>query len=172
MTTANIRSEWVNGNLVFKNVAGEILLTVDQSAGLIGSINPRVLFTAGENLTAGQLIYISGWDATAGRYAMKLADADAANPAKCALFVCESTVALGAVGVAVGEATLSAQNTNSAVAVGDPVYLGTTAGAWTLTAPTGGGHCVQQVGVVAVKSATVGVIKLFPFYSKTVTVNT
>ena len=191
MPIANISSDWVGGDLVFKDASGNTVATVSASGiasaiagnvtgdvtgnvtgNISGNVVPRVSYTAAANITAGQLLYISGWDATGGRYSMNLADADATNPAKCALFVAESTVAQGALGYAVGEATLSAQNTNSASAVGDPVYVGTTAGGWSLTAPTAAGAAIQQVGVVSVKSATVGVVKLFPFYSKAISVNT
>jgi hypothetical protein len=185
--SANVTSQWVDGNLVFSDEAGTVLLTIDAlnnristpsiSATAIagslsgGNVNPQVAFTAGENLSAGDLIYISGWDGTNGRYAMSKADADAANPLKCALFICNAAVNQGAAGVAVGEKVVGSLNTNAAT-VGDPAYLSTTAGGWALSVPTGGGQCIQQVGVVTVKSATVGEIKFFPFYSKTISVNT
>lgn len=162
MTIANVIAEWSGGNLVFKNaITGATLLTMSATTGIV----PYVPFTAGANLTAGELIYISGWDATGGRVAMNKADADAANPAKCAQFVCAATVSQGAEGSAVSQYTLTGQNTNAAT-VGDPVYLGTTAGGWSLSAAGGAGSNVQQVGVVSVKSATVGEIVFNTLYSK------
>lgn len=56
-------------------------------------------------------------------------------------------------------------NTNAAAAVGDFVYLSETAGGWTVTAPTAAGSLQQVVGVVTVKSATVGIIYFFPGFS-------
>lgn len=53
---------------------------------------------------------------------------------------------------------LTGLNTNSGN-VGDPVYLdATTAGSWTLTAPSGADQLKQIVGRIKVKSATVGKI--------------
>lgn len=184
---ANVTSEWVDGVLVFKNAAtGATLCSIDPTTGFIGAVagavtgnvtgnvtgavsggevNPSVAYSPAQNVTAGDLLYISGWDATNGRFAMNKADADAADPAKVAEFVAAASALQGAAAVAVGRYTLTAQNTNAAT-VGDPVYLSTTAGGWSLSAPDGAGVNIQRIGVVSVKSATVGEIVLFPFYSK------
>lgn len=153
------------------NVAGNV--TGNVTGGLAGGeVNPTLAIIADGAIAAGDLVYPSGYDATSGKLKMKKADADAANPAKVAWFVAPAAIDNGAAGVVVGMFELTGQNTDSASAVGDPVYLSTTAGGWTLTAPTGGGHAVQQVGVVTVKHATTGKVLLVPFYSKAVTVNT
>ena len=123
-------------------------------------------------IAKGDLVYPSGFDATKQKLKMKVADADAAAPAKVAWFVAPAAIANNAEGVVATTFLLDGQNTNAAAAVGAPVYLSTTAGKWTLTAPTGGGHAVQQVGVVTVKNATTGAVLLLPGWSKAVTVNT
>ena len=177
---SNVKSKWVDGNLIFTDNSGNTVLKMDVENGVLessfviqsGPVKPRIPFTAAADLEAGDLIYISGWDATGNLPVMNKADADAADPAKCAEFVCDADVSQGAEGVAVTEKLITAQNTNGASAVGDPVYLGTTAGCWSLTAPTAGGTAKQKVGVVTVKSETEGAIMLYPTYSKVVTVNT
>jgi hypothetical protein len=137
-----------------------------------GEVNPTVACIADGAIALGDLVYPSGYDATTGKLKMKKADADANAPAKVAWFVAPAAIENAAAGIVVGAYELEGQNTNSASAVGDPVYLHTTAGVWSLTAPTGGGHAVQQVGVVTVKNATTGKVLLMPFYSKAVSVNT
>jgi hypothetical protein len=171
----------VGGNLVFTDDDGDTVLEMNVEDKTLytgyslsgGPLKPKIPFTAAANLTAGDLIYISGWDATGDRPVMNKADADAANPAKCAEFVCDATVLKDALGFAVGEKLVSAVDTSSASAVGDPVYLSdTTAGGWALAAPASGGDVIQKVGVVTVKDDAAGAVMLYPFYSKTVTVNT
>jgi len=186
MSIANVTTEWVDGNLVFKNaVTGATLFTINAATGLNanvvgnvtgnvagnqsgGTVNPSVPFTAGAEIAAGDLLYISGWDAANSRFAMNKADCDASDPAKTAQFVASAAVAQGAAGAAVGQLELTGQNTNAAT-VGDPVYLGATAGGWSLSAPAGAGKNIQCVGVVTVKNASTGKVMLAPFYSKTVT---
>jgi hypothetical protein len=167
-----VRSRWVDGNIVFSDLDGNDILKIDADNSIIsGPVNPRVAFSAAVNLTAGELIYISGWDATNNRPVMSKADADATDPAKCAEFVCDADVLKDALGYAVGQKLVSGIDTSSANAVGDPVYLSdATAGSWSLTAPATGGDIIQKVGVVTAKHATAGAIMLYPFYSKTVTV--
>lgn len=191
MSIANVTTEWVNGNLVFKNAStGATLLTINATSGLAGAVAgnvtgnvtgnvignvsggavvPGVPFTAAAEIAAGDLLYISGWDATAGRFAMNKADCDATDPAKTAQFVAGDAVAQGAAGTALGQYELTGQNTDGATAVGDPVYLSAIAGGWSLTAPAGAGKNIQCVGVVTVKHASTGKVMLAPFYSKTVT---
>ena len=129
----------------------------------------KMQVTAGENLAAGDLCCITGWDATNLLYAVSKADSDATVKAnRAAQFVASAAISQGAQGYVVSEYTLTAQNTDSASAVGDPVYLSTTAGGWTLTSPTTAGFVIQKVGVVSVKSATVGQIRLFPWIAKSI----
>lgn len=137
----------------------------------MGMGDVKMPVTAGEAISAGSLVCVGGWDATNGRLEVIKADADATTKGqRVAQFVANAAIASGAGGFVFGAGTLGAQNTDSATAVGDPVYLSdATAGAWTLTPPGTAGDIIQQVGVVSVKSATVGEVKLFPLYSKPVT---
>ena len=187
MSVAKIGSRWVSGLLEFfkKSDAVTVLkisesgieaaITGDVTGDVTGSlsggeVNPTIAVIAGEAIAAGSLVYPSGYDATAGKIKVSKADADADNPARAAWFVAPAAIDNAAAGVVVGAFELTAQNTDSASAVGDPVYLSdATAGAWSLAAPATAGDAIQQVGVVTAKSATVGKVLLMPFYSKGVT---
>ena len=179
MPATKIRSRWVAGELEFYvEATGEVVLRVGVS-GIVstlgvsgGEVNPTVACIADGAIAAGDLVYPSGYDATTGKLKMKKADCDATDPAKVAWFVAPAAILDTTAGVVVGQFLLTGQDTNAAAAVGAPVYLSATAGGWSLTAPAGGGHVIQQVGVVTVKSATVGAVLLMPHYSKAITVNT
>jgi len=136
-----------------------------------GTVNSRLKVKAGEALTKGQLVYISGYDADSELIKVKKADADGADPAKAALFVVPEDIGNGETGYVVGMYEVDGVDTSS-LSVGDPVYLSTTAGGWSGTAPASGGSSIQHVGVVTASDATNGKILFFPFYSKVVTVNT
>lgn len=186
-----IRSKWVAGLLEFFGVtAGTTVLKITETGieanvtgnvtgnvigavtGAVsgGEVNPSILVKAGEAIAKGDLVYPSGYDATSGKLVVKKADADGTNPLRAAWFVAPAAIENGAAGTVVGMYELTAQNTDSASAVGDPVYLSdATAGAWSLSAPATAGDAIQQVGVVTAKSATVGKVLLMPFYSKGVT---
>ncbi len=178
MSVTKIRSKWVAGMLEFFGVSsGETVFKITESGvegNVIGSVsggevNPTVAVIAGEAIAKGDLVYPSGYDATSGKIKVKKADADGDNPARAAWFVAPAAIDNAAAGVVVGTYELTAQNTDSASGVGDPVYLSDTAGAWSLSAPATAGDAIQQVGVVTAKSATVGKVLLMPFYSKGVT---
>jgi len=115
-------------------------------------------FTADGNITAGQLVYVSGYDSTNTQFKLKVADADAAASARDLYFVPTAILDTATDGVGYKTGALTAQNTDSASAVGDPVYLSETAGGWTLTAPSGAADHVVEVGTVAVKHASTGVV--------------
>lgn len=110
----------------------------------------------GSSIAAGSLVYLSGWSETYQRFLITKADADVSGAA--AAYILRDAIANGADGKAYKTHRLQGQNTNGAT-VSDPVYLDTTAGGWTLTAPSAANAVVQLVGRVAVVSATVGVIE-------------
>jgi hypothetical protein len=182
MPATKIRSKWVNGLLEFFGVtSGATVLKITESGiegnvsgnvtGALsgGEVNPTIAVIAGEAISAGDLVYPSGYDVTSGKIKVKKADADGTNPARAAWFVAPAAIQSAAAGVVVGAFELTAQDTDSGN-VGDPVYLSdATAGGWSLAAPVTAGDAIQQVGVVTAKSATVGKVLLMPFYSKGVT---
>jgi hypothetical protein len=111
----------------------------------------------GGTLTAGTLVYVSGWDATTDRPSVTKASASALGTS--ARWIVLADTLNNASGTIGQHLSLTAQNTNAAN-VGDPVYLNTTAGAFTLTNPPAAPVMYQQVGTVRTKSATVGIVEL------------
>ena len=134
-----------------------------------GNLNPTLNVIAGEAITKYDLVYISGYDATSGKLKVKKADADAASPANVAMFIAPAAIENGAAGTVVGELIATGINTDSASAVGDPLWLSDTAGAFAVAAPTTAGDTQQCVGVVVTKNATTGSAWFYPFYSKATT---
>ena len=114
----------------------------------------------GGTLVPGDLVYISGYDATREQYKVTKADADSAS--KVATLVIIDTIKTAHSGRAASEAIIADLNTNAVGAVGDPVYLSQTTGGWAVAAPTGADTFVQEVGTVIAKSATAGKIRFYP----------
>jgi hypothetical protein len=110
--------------------------------------------STGGTLTAGTLVYISGYDASTGAPQVTKADGDS----HFAEYVLNADIANAAAGVVYRGYTLGSQNT-SALSVGAPVYLSATAGEWTGTALTGSAQVSQKVGVVVTSHASTGQIQ-------------
>lgn len=103
---------------------------------------------AGTTLAAGDLVFLAGLDATSG--CRKAYKAQSGVTGKVATYVVLESIASAALGaVALGGVVTTTLDTSLA-AVGDSVYLSTTAGAPTLT----GAATSQVVGAVASLSAT------------------
>ena len=111
----------------------------------------------GGALAAGDLVYVSGWNETQKRFLVSKADADASGAR--AAYVMQGSLANNTNGFAYRTYRLTALDT-SGTTVGDPVYLHTTAGGWTASAPTGADDINQIVGRVAVVHATTGEVEL------------
>lgn len=121
-------------------------------------IGMMVINSTGSSIGADKLVAISGFDVTTKLPKIVLADADAADLAT-EVFVTFDAIATGKTGnVYKGGLSAANLNTNSVSTVGDPVYLSTTAGAFTVTAPTADSARTVLVGYTTVKSATVGQI--------------
>jgi hypothetical protein len=110
---------------------------------------------SGGTLAKGTLVYVSGYNASSGYVQVTKADADAGNALATGIVLAD--IANGKNGFVGRALTLTGQNTNAGN-VGDPVYLHTTAGGYTLSAPSASNAAVQVVGRITVKSATVGKI--------------
>lgn len=112
-------------------------------------------------LAVGDLVYVNGTTTSPATGSdpvptVTKADADAAGAAKVATYVVTKAMTQNSFGKVGKYLVARGLNTSSYTTVGDPVYLSTTAGASTPTAPLLG--TTQIVGYVAVKSATVGII--------------
>lgn len=120
-------------------------------------IGIKVINKTGSSIAADKLVAITGFDVTSGRPKVVLADADVAGHED--IYVSPAAIANGAEGyVYKGYVSNNNLNTSAVTTVGDPVYLSTTAGAFTETAPTGSNAIVVPVGFVMVKSSTLGKI--------------
>jgi len=118
----------------------------------------RVINKTGSSIAANKLVAISGYDVTTKHLKVVLADADSANLATD-VYVTRTAIADGSKSsVFKGFQSPASLDTSGVTTVGDPVYLDTTAGAFTATAPSAGNAMVVLVGYSIVKSSTVGQI--------------
>lgn len=105
-------------------------------------------------LSKGDLLHISGYEATENVFIVEKADADTSG--KPAQLIASEDNEGSETSLASDIEERSDLNTNAGE-VGDPVYLdATTPGSWTLTAPTGADQIKQIVGRIKAKSATSG----------------
>ena len=119
----------------------------------------KVFNDSGGDFADKALVYVSGYDATNSVYEVTKAISAATSAATYyATLICDGSVTNGAVGYCAAILDITAVDT-SAGSVGDPVYLSTTAGGWTLTLPVAENR-IQVVGFIAVDSATVGRIHI------------
>ena len=109
--------------------------------------------STGGTLTAGTLVYVSGYDASTSAPQITKADADS----RLAEYVLQADISNGSAGYAFRGYTLGSLDTSGS-SVGDPIYLSATAGSWTATALTGSAQLSQRVGVVVTSHASTGSI--------------
>lgn len=133
------------------------------TAATVASVDPIKVHNAeAGSLTAGMLVYINGFDTGSGYPSVLKADAD--FPAKAAQYVVPTgvTILTDTAGLVFKEAIVTGIDTDAAAAVGDPLYLSATEGAFTATAPTGD-RMTQVVGTVMVKGAGItGSARFYP----------
>lgn len=144
------------------NLAAAVAVSGDAALSNAGAVTVSVMSKtvvnkSGSDITTDKLVALAGLDATATVPKIVLADADVA--AHEDVWVTTATIANNATGVVKKQATSAANlNTDAASAAGDPVYLDTTAGGFTVTAPSGSDDRVHPVGFVLVKHAATGQI--------------
>lgn len=147
----------VDGKFLIKPVQDELLKLISLAVG--GGFALPIRNATGGTLDAGTLVYVSGYDATEGKFLVTKADAD--DQDKTAQLVLTADLTTATNGLAYPFATVTGLDTSGASAVGDPVYLSGTAGLWTLSAPASPAN-KQRIGVVMVKDAATGEIHFFP----------
>lgn len=112
----------------------------------------------GSTLTAGQLVYISGWNTANSLAQVSLAVNNTANTG--ATYIVPASIANAASGLIKRHWTSAANlNTSAASGVGAAVYLDSVAGGWTLTTPVATNQRVQIIGRVIVKDGAVGQVE-------------
>ena len=128
------------------------------TADIIGNINGATEFSAqaGEALTKGDAVYISG--ISGNTPIVSKADADDSN--KMPSFgLAKADANLNASVVVITFGTLSGLDTSS-FSAGDILFISTTAGGLTATAPTGETSLLQNIGIVQRSHASAGSIKV------------
>lgn len=130
------------------------------SIRFLRDITPAVINKTGSPIAANKIVALTTLDVTSGRPKIVLADADVANHDN--LYITTEAIPDGGSSVVYkGRLSPATLDTSGATTAGDAVYLSTTAGAFTHTAPTGASARVIEVGYVVVKSSTVGQIAWF-----------
>ena len=151
----------VTGNSVVSGdatVGGELTVTGNAEAELFkGDLEGAVHFkgaTNGDTLTKGDVVYVSGY--SGGKTVVGLADAS--DSSKMPAF---GIVAADPVGVNVDVVTFGTLKSidTSTYTDGDELYVDTTAGGLTATAPSGEGNLVQKIAKV-VRADNSGNIKV------------
>jgi hypothetical protein len=128
------------------------------TADIIGNINGATEFSAqaGEAITKGDAVYISG--ISGNTPIVSKADADDSN--KMPSFgLAKADANLNASVIVVTFGTLSGLDTSS-FSAGDTLFINTTAGGLTATAPTGESALIQNIGIVQRSHASAGSIKV------------
>lgn len=144
------------------------LTSLTAGLGLVGggtegavtlNIGLSVRNATGGTLTKGTLVYVNGFDTGTGLPTIAKADGDAVL---LATHVLAADLADVTSGTAYGIYTVTGLDTSTAGAVGDPVFLDTTAGGFTFSSSGGTGVTRQRVGTVVTKHASTGSILFYP----------
>lgn len=157
VTVADLNGLTVQQDL---NVTGESFFTGDAefTGDIIGQLRGPISFKAqaGENISKGQVVYISG--ISGNTTIVSLADAD--DSAKMPAFgVAGETVTSGNPIDVINFGALSGIDTSS-FAEGDELFVDTTAGALTNTAPTGESSALQKIAKVTRSDNSAGSITI------------
>ena len=127
---------------------------VEATGEIIGDLRGATLFKAqaGEALTKGEVVYISG--VSGNTTVVSKADADDAN--KMPAFGLVAASASSGNPVDIYTAGILTDIDTSSFSEGDELFVSTTAGALTSTAPTGESAALQKIGKVTRSDATGG----------------
>ena len=152
--TGNLTGD-VTGDLT-GNVTGN--LTGNVTGDVVGDLQGSTEFAAqaGVALTKGDAVYISGLSGNTP--IVSKADADDANKMPSFGLV-KADANLNASVIITTFGTLSGLDTSS-FSAGDTLYISTTAGALTATAPAGESSLIQNIGIVQRSHASAGSIKV------------
>lgn len=140
--------------------SGEVELTEDGSSfASVTSGATRLENDSGGQIVEGDLVYISGYNATTSKHQVKKAVVTEGNSTTLyARYVATETIEDGASGVFAQIRRLSSVDTSGGT-VGRPVFLSTTAGGWTVTQPSPENR-IQIVGFIEVVHASTGRVSI------------
>lgn len=162
-TASNIGTDGVGvydsksvADLQFRNIAAteaeHLLIALDAGdndidLSILGSPTVKVIALKGSagTITAGQVVYVSGWNVGGAVIEVELADSDNAS-AMPAIGIAQDSITSAASGAVIVQGPATANTAGKSV--NDGVYVDTTAGAWTVTRPTGVTTAVQNIGKV------------------------
>ena len=136
-------------------IESEVKSGLDLAAGAVSPDKQGLTIKAGTNLAAGDLVYLSSFDAASGYFVASLSDSNVAGAQ--AEYVATGAITSAATGLVYKGVVVPMVTTGSTV--GNPVYLsttGTTGNTMTLIAPTGTDDRVQIIGRVTVVTTTPG----------------
>jgi hypothetical protein len=158
--TGNLQFQ-IGGSLIYSTTTDGIVLNdgLDVEANeFIGDLRGAILFKAqaGEALSKGDAVYISG--ISGNTTIVSKADADDANKMP-AFGVAATAITSGTTGDIYTFGTLSGIDTSS-FSEGDELYVSTTAGALTNSAPTGSSAQIQKIAKVSRSHNSSGSIKI------------
>jgi len=143
------------------NMSGVTLDDFDNTINADG-IHTRVINNSGVTINKGEPVYISGYNAGSGLSEVAKADADDASKMPCVGLMASNTTNTSTGGV-ISFGNINSLNTSS-WAVGDSVYVDTTAGALTNTRPTGATTNVQKIAEVKKSDASNGILIVMGAY--------
>jgi len=129
-------------------------LVLDPNSTSLEEQSISVRNETGSTLAAGDLVFVSGWNAATGEFLADLADAPP-HAGHLAQFIMRTALTTATSGTAFKRHTVTGLDTLSSV-VGDPIFLSATPGDFTVIEPS---FSRQVVGRVAVSSATIGEIE-------------
>ena len=143
------------------NMSGVTLDDFDNTINADG-IHTRVINNSGVTINKGEPVYISGYNAGSGLSEVAKADADDASKMPCVGLMASNTTNTSTGGV-ISFGNINSLNTSS-WAVGDSVYVDTTAGTLTNTRPTGATTNVQKIAEVKKSDASNGILIVMGAY--------
>ena len=128
-------------------------------ANIARAYTGAVKVVASAAVAANDIVVVSG--VSGSKMTVALADADAAATRSPTLMVSPFAIPLNEVGAVVPWAIIKNVATNGS-AIGNPVYLSSTAGGWSLATPSAATASTIRVGTVLSVHASTGVILLNP----------
>lgn len=145
--------------LIYNTSAGAAGAWVVQShpntTSTAADVNLLVRNTSGSTIAKGKPVYVSGWNNGHGRFTIDLADANDSAKMPC-IGLTTTSIGNNANGTVIEAGELLDVDTSASSAVGDGVWIGTTAGGLVYTRPTV--DDIQRIATVARDHASKGVL--------------
>ena len=148
----------ITSNALTGNILVQVVPDISTPAGDASELVVQARKGSAGTITAGQVVYQSGWHAGSGTMEVELADSDAAATMP-AIGVARSSITNSTAGTVVLSGKLTGIDTSS-FSVGDALYVSGTAGAFTSTRPTAATAEVQKIALCLRSNVSNGVIEI------------